>query len=271
MCWIPAKFLICIPIFLYFSLQVISISQATSFKAGFERLHISLLIRLYNKYLRNKSSQDRTTQAPDCDNCARLRHQNSDLEAELAKAKSDSTNFGNGIQSDMHKLRAELQIELDEANAKVEQSGHFLREAEALANHQRTEVHSLREELRLARSDNSADFQRNLAVQQDLEKLRQQNAQLTNANLQQVEHTMQHKQHTLRAERDLDNLADKIRTMVHDRNALCCELDKMRTQLLRQERRASGQREGRIRAEVEMEELRRPRTILWQGREVMFT
>ncbi|KAI0466521.1 hypothetical protein F4859DRAFT_526618 [Xylaria cf. heliscus] len=210
------------------------------------------------------------TQTPDCDSCARLRDQVNEL---LQRQNNDD--ISSSMQSVRNERRADLEADLSTANAEVRRQEHFLRIAEEQANQQRAEMHSLREELRLARehndSSNDAAFRRSLAAQQELERLRQLNAQLTAANVQQLEQAMLQKKRALTAERELDVWADKIRGLVNGRNELQHELESVRARLRHQERRASAQREGKIRAEVEVEELRRPRTTLRREREAMFT
>ncbi|KAI0861210.1 hypothetical protein F4860DRAFT_476281 [Xylaria cubensis] len=235
--------------------------------------HVPPLIRLYDESLQGrmrKRRQDRTTQTPDCGSCARLRHELAELQE-----KQQRGDFNACIRSVMHEQKVELEANLNEANAELKRREHFLRRAEEQANHQRTEIHSLKEELRLARDDNknnnSEDFKKSLAIQQRIRQLIQQNKQLKAANIQQAENTLWQKKRAERAERELDIWANKIKTLVYDRNELRQEIDSVRAELRRQERRASVQRESRIRADVENEELRRPiTTVRWKG-EVMFT
>ncbi|TRX91644.1 hypothetical protein FHL15_007426 [Xylaria flabelliformis] len=235
--------------------------------------HVPSLIRLYNESLqggRRKRRQDRTTQTPDCDSCARLRHELAELQE-----KQQRDDFDACIRSVMHEQKVELEANLNEANTELKRRENFLRRAEEQANQQRAEIHSLKEELRLARDDNKnnnrEDFKKSLAIQQRIRQLIQHNKQLKAANLQQAENTLRQKTRAERAERELNIWTVKIKTLVYDRNELRQEIDRVRAELRRQERRASVQRESRIRADVENEELRRPRTtVRWEG-EVMFT
>ncbi|KAI0449213.1 hypothetical protein F5B21DRAFT_520564 [Xylaria acuta] len=271
-----SAFIICILICWCLSVPDLNPRVIASCQVGFKylkivlqaiRKHLPRLIRRYNEHWQKKSPQDRTTQTPDCGRCARLLYELTELQE-----KQQRNDFDTCMQSVMHERHADLEASLNEAEAELKRRERFLRVAEAQANQQRTEMHSLKEELRLARDDNnSADFRKSLAVQQDLERLRQQNAQLTAANLRQVEHTLRQKNRTLKAERELDIWADKIKTLVDDRNGLRQRLDEVHAKLRHQERRAGEQREGRIRAEVENEELRRPRTTFRREREAMFT
>ncbi|KAI0441372.1 hypothetical protein F4803DRAFT_576510 [Xylaria telfairii] len=241
-------------------------SQAVSqciFK--FTRDIIPPLIRLLNKHLK-KQPQDGTTQTAGCGNCARLWDQVAELQG-----RQNKNDFDACMRSVMHEQKVELERDLDAANTELARRGHFLRVAEDQANQQRAAILSLRDELRLARADNSADSRKSLAIKQDLDRLRQKNARLTTANLQLMERTMCQKKRALMAERELDIWGDKIKTLVHDRNKLREDIDKMHVQNVHQGRRADEQREGRIRAEVEVEELRRPRTAVRREREAMFT
>ncbi|KAI0545020.1 hypothetical protein F4679DRAFT_491951 [Xylaria curta] len=241
------------------------------------REHAPSLIRLYNENLQgakgrktHKRRQDRATQTPDCDSCVRLRHELAELQE-----KQQNEDFDSSIRSVMHEQIVELEANVNEANAKLKQSERSLREAEEKANHQRARIQSLNEELRLARDDNNnntdENFKKSVETQKRIRKLLQDNEQLKASHRQQVKNTLCHKNRAQEAERELNIWATKIKTLVYDRNELRQELDRARVELRRQEHRASGLRESRIRAEVENEELRWPRTTVWREREVMFT
>ncbi|KAH8164137.1 hypothetical protein CIB48_g4132 [Xylaria polymorpha] len=255
--------------FTYLKIAFIAVSKISFkfLKIAFNAIrdNIPPNIGLFNKRSQ-REPHDRTTQTAGCGNCARLQDQIAELQG-----RQNRDDFDACIRSVMHEQKVELERNLADANTELARRGRFLRVAEDQANQQRAEILSLRDELRLARDDNNADFRKSLAVQQDLERLRQKNAQLTTANLKQMEHTMSQKKRALTAERELDIWGDKIKTLVYDRNELRQTIDRIHAQRVHLERRADGQRESRIRAEVEIEELQRPRTVLRREPEAMFT
>ncbi|TGJ79507.1 hypothetical protein E0Z10_g9259 [Xylaria hypoxylon] len=155
----------------------------------------------------------------------------------------------------------ELEHELCETNAELERTSRFLRVAEGQANEQRVKIRSLEEELRQVRDDNNPDTKESDAVQEDLERLQQQNAQLRANNLRQWNHTLAQRQRAIHAQNESDGRGDKIRLLANRCRSLQRELDDMRRQLQHQTRRADEQREARIRLEVENEEPQRPRTV----------
>ncbi|KAI1742999.1 hypothetical protein F4680DRAFT_410743 [Xylaria scruposa] len=239
--------------------------------------HAPSLIRLYNENLQGikgskgrKRRQDCATQTPDCDSCARLRH-----ELAVLQERQQSADFDASIKNVMHEQKVELEANLNEANAELRRSEQRVRDGEKRENHQRAKIQSLNEALRLARDDNNSNtderFKESVETQKRIIKMLQRNEQLKVSYRQQTESTLRHKNLALEAQRELNIWGSKIKTLVYDRNELRQELDRARAELRRQERRASGQREGRIRAEIENEGLRRPRTTVWREREVMFT
>ncbi|KAI1758453.1 hypothetical protein F4782DRAFT_544697 [Xylaria castorea] len=231
----------------YFSLLNLPPQLIAPSKAVFKYLKIAFqaiekrilqLACLFNESLQEKTPWDRTTQTPDCDNYAGLRYKVTELQEQLQREDFDAC-----IQSVMHEQKIELEVNLNEPNTELKRRGNFLRAVKEQANCQRTKTHSPREELSPARDDN-ADFGKGPTVQQDLERLWQQNAQPTTANLRQLELTLREKHRALRAERELDIWADKIKMLVGDLNELCQELGKMRAELRHQERQGEGAATG---------------------------
>ncbi|KAJ2989831.1 hypothetical protein NUW58_g3266 [Xylaria curta] len=216
---------------------------------------INKLLSSLTEYFWDLLSQDRTTQAADCDSCVRLQHEFSNLEAEMLSDQRGRNDFNTKIRRILQDQKSELEDQLKGTNVELQQRNRLLRDGEDQMKRQQAEIRSLRAELQLVHGDNNEDLARNRAVQQDMERLQQQNAQLTANNLLLMENILRQKQRALRAEREVGVWADKTRTLTINQGDLRRELDKVRKQLQHQERRADGLLGARIHRAVENEEL----------------
>ncbi|KAI1420004.1 hypothetical protein F5Y12DRAFT_792332 [Xylaria sp. FL1777] len=229
----------------------------------------------YVEFLLNQLSRLRAAQKVNCQKCAELRDRISTLESELRKPQANNRDYDNDISKILRQENIELEREIGKIKGELERTLHFLRVAESHANGQRAKIRSLEEELRLARDDTNLDFKRKVEIQKDLERMKQENAQLKTHNLQQWNNALVEKQRAAKAEMECDFKGDKIRTLAitlaNKQRKFQDELSDMRKQLRHQTRRADAQREARVRLEVENEELRRPRTGLRRVRQVFYT
>ncbi|KAJ8130632.1 hypothetical protein O1611_g2992 [Lasiodiplodia mahajangana] len=217
---------------------------------------LSPLKRRFSEYRQSLALQSRIIGTVHCENCVFLQNEVNELEARLVEVKVNGKAFDNSLRRVWNEQRIELESDLNEARAQLQQTTHFLRAAESQINHQRRELRSLTEELQLARESNSnPDFRTSLAMHNDLEQLRHRNAQLTTNNLQQWNDTLAQKQRAEKAEREADSRAGWITALTLSQRDLRQELAKAQKQLQHQTRRADEQREIRVRLEVENEGL----------------
>ncbi|KAF2965086.1 hypothetical protein GQX73_g8490 [Xylaria multiplex] len=213
------------------------------------------------EFLRNRCYQARTTNASNCERCEASRDQTSGLEYELLNARCSNTAYCLNIRKALNERIVELEQELCETAEELERTTRFLRVAETQANEQRANIRSLKEELQGVRDDNSLNSSKKSAMQEDIERLQQQNEQLRANNLHQWNRALEQKQQTVKAQIESDDRGDRIRLLANKYRRIQKELDDARRQLQHQTRRADEQREARIRLEVENEELRRQRTV----------
>ncbi|KAI0533420.1 hypothetical protein GGR58DRAFT_506341 [Xylaria digitata] len=199
-------------------------------------------------------------QAINGERCEAPRDRASDLEFELLNSRCSNTAYCNNIRKALNERIVELEHELCETVEELERTFRFLRVAEAQANEQRAKIRSLMEELGQVRNDNNLNSKKS-AVQEDLERLQQQNAQLRVNNLHQWNRALEQKRQAMKARIESDDRGDRIRLLASKCRSIQKELDDVRKRLQHQTRRADEQREARIRLEVENEGLCRQRAV----------
>ncbi|KAI0201690.1 hypothetical protein F4808DRAFT_424774 [Astrocystis sublimbata] len=216
-------------------------------QSGLHRFNTWIQTHFDYSYPQPPQHQNKSTQTPDCPSCTSLRDRITSL-LSTASTKAD-------IAAHSRTIISEQSSELDSLHRQVSRSAHFLRRAEGQTTTQRREISSLREEVEMLRRDKDSTAAAAIEKHaQDLARLQWQNKRLATSSVQHMFHSLQQKQRALRAERDADVLADRVRRSTHERQELDRALAKMREENVRLERKASGEREGRIRAEVEREE-----------------